>query len=86
VSFSQQPPKQPTASQSKNPSKKILDSFRESFVSTGKQGGGAKVLKEVFDTVTRETCISTSLNLNNLRKEAVLHLASCSLQVLIGFS
>jgi hypothetical protein len=85
VSFSQQPPKQPTASQSKNPIKKILVSFRESFISSGKKGGGATVLKEVCDTVTRETCIST-LNLNNLRKAAVLHLASCSLQILIGFS
>jgi hypothetical protein len=31
------------------------------------------------DTVTRETCIPTSLNANNLEKAAVLDSASCSL-------
>jgi hypothetical protein len=44
---------------------------------SGKQGGGATVLSEGHDIVTRETCIPTSLNINN-RKIAVLHFASHS--------
>jgi hypothetical protein len=50
--------------------------FSKSFISSGKQEGGATVLGEEHDTVTRETCIPTSLNINNLGKAAVLHLAS----------
>jgi hypothetical protein len=48
----------------------------ESFISSGKQGGGATVLPEGRDIVTRETyIIPTSLNINNLGKAAVLHFA-----------
>jgi hypothetical protein len=36
------------------------------------------VLEEGRDTVTRETCIPTSQNINNLGKAAVLHSASLS--------
>jgi hypothetical protein len=53
-----------------------MSSFSESFLSSGKQGGGATVLGEGRDTVTRETCIPTSMNVNNLGKVAVLHFAS----------
>jgi hypothetical protein len=49
--------------------KRLISSFRESFISSGKQGGGATVLREGCDTVTRETCIPT---VNNLGKAAVL--------------
>jgi hypothetical protein len=41
--------------------------------SLGKQGGGATVLREGPDIVTRETCIPTSLNINNLGKAAMLY-------------
>jgi hypothetical protein len=68
------------------PSKNLTSSFRESFISSGKQRGGATVLREGGDIVRRETCVATSLKVNNFTKAAVLHLASCSLQVLIGFS
>jgi hypothetical protein len=37
---------------------------------------GTTVLGEGRDTVTRETCVLTSLNVNNLGKAAVLHFAS----------
>jgi hypothetical protein len=47
----------------------------ESFIPSGKQGGGAAVLGEGRDIVTRETCVPTSLNANNLGKAAVLHFA-----------
>jgi hypothetical protein len=59
--------KLPTINQpSKNPpSKNLTSSFHESFISSGQQGGGATVLGEGHDTVTRETCIPTSLNINN---------------------
>jgi hypothetical protein len=60
---------------SKNP----MSSFSKSFTSCGKQGGGARVLWESHDIVTRETCIPTSLNVNNLGKAAVLHFALQSL-------
>jgi hypothetical protein len=55
--------------------KKLESSFRESFIYSGKQGGGAVVLREGCDIVTRETCVPTSLNINNLGKAAVLHFA-----------
>jgi hypothetical protein len=45
------------------------------YVLVCKQGGRATVLGEGGDTVTRETCVPTSLNLNNLGKAAVLHFA-----------
>jgi hypothetical protein len=48
--------------------------FRESFISSGKQGGGATILWERHDIETRENCIPGSLNTNNLGKAAVLHL------------
>jgi hypothetical protein len=57
------------------PSKRLASFFSESFISSGKQGGGATVLGEGFDIVTRETCIPTSLKVNNLGKAAVLHFA-----------
>jgi hypothetical protein len=55
--------------------KNLLSSFRESFISSGKQVGGATGFREGCDTVTRETCIPTSLKVNNLEKAAVLHFA-----------
>jgi hypothetical protein len=49
--------KQPKASQSKVPHQKNLTtSFSKSFISSGKQGGGAAVLWEGRDIATRETC------------------------------
>jgi hypothetical protein len=46
-----------SASASQNPpSKSLVSSFSESFISSGKQGGGATVLREEHDIVTRETC------------------------------
>jgi hypothetical protein len=62
----------------KSPSKNLLSSFRESFISSGKQGDGATDLGEGPDIVTRETCITTSLNINNIGKAAMLHFASHS--------
>jgi hypothetical protein len=60
----------------KNPHQKTLvSSFRKSFISSGKQGGRATVPGEGHDIVTRETCVPTSLNINNLGKAAVLHFA-----------
>jgi hypothetical protein len=55
--------------------------FSESFISNGKLGGGATVFQEGHDSVTRETCIPTSLNVNNLGKPPVLNFASGSLCV-----
>jgi hypothetical protein len=49
-------------------------SFSESFIPRDKQGGAA-VLREGHDIVTRGTCVSASLNVNNLGKAAELHLA-----------
>jgi hypothetical protein len=46
-----------------------------SFIYSDKQGGGAAVLGERRDIVTRETCIPTSLNVSILGKAAVLHFA-----------
>jgi hypothetical protein len=68
------------SSQSKSPIKNpplknLTSSFSESFMSSGKQGGGAAVLGEGRDIVTRETCVPTSLNANTLGKAAVLHFA-----------
>jgi hypothetical protein len=54
------------------PSKSLMSSFSQSFISSGKQGGAA-VLWEGHDIVTRETCILTSLNVNNLGKATALH-------------
>jgi hypothetical protein len=67
-----QQPATASVAANQNPPSKALSSFRESFISSGKQGGGATVLKEGRDTVTRENC-STSLNINNLGKAAGLH-------------
>jgi hypothetical protein len=55
------------------PSKSLKSSFSESFIYSGKQGGGATVLWEGRDIVTRETCVPASLNVNNLGKAAELH-------------
>jgi hypothetical protein len=57
------------------PIQKTLSSFSKSFIYSGKQGGGVRVLGEGHDIVTRETCLPTSLNVNNLGKAAVLHFA-----------
>jgi hypothetical protein len=69
--------KQPAASQSihqiLNPSP--ASSFSESFIYSGKQGGGARVLWEGHDIVPRETRHPTSPNVNNLGKASVLHFA-----------
>jgi hypothetical protein len=44
--------------QPKNPpSKSLASSFRESFISSGKQGGGMMVFGEGCDIVTGETCL-----------------------------
>jgi hypothetical protein len=49
-----------------------VSNFSESFISSGKQGGAA-VLGEGCNIVTRGTCIPASLNVNNLEEAAVLH-------------
>jgi hypothetical protein len=59
-----------------NSIKKPTSSFSESFISSGKQGGGATVLGEGCDTVTRGTWVPASLSVNNLEKAAALHFAS----------
>jgi hypothetical protein len=72
----QSPHKPPIHPPSKHfPSKNLVSSFSKSFISSGKQGGGATVLREGRDTVTRETCVPTSLNINNLGKLVVLYFA-----------
>jgi hypothetical protein len=60
------------------PSKSLASFFSKSFISNGKQGGGATVLREECDIVTRETCIPTLLNVNDLGKSAALHPTSLS--------
>jgi hypothetical protein len=55
--------------------KSLVSSFSESFIPSGKQGGGAVFLREGHDIVTGETCIPSSLNVNNIGKAAELHLA-----------
>jgi hypothetical protein len=62
------------SNQSKFPIKSLMSSISQSFITSGKQGGKATVLREGCDIVTRETCIPTSLNLNNLGKASELHL------------
>jgi hypothetical protein len=57
------------------PFKSLKSSFSESFISSGKQEGGAIVLGEGHHNVTRGTCVSASLNINNLGKAAELHLS-----------
>jgi hypothetical protein len=55
------------------PTKSLTSSFSESLIYSGKQGGGATVLGEGNDIVTRETRLSTSLN--NLGEAVELHSA-----------
>jgi hypothetical protein len=57
-----------------------MSSFSESFISSGKQGGGATVLREGCDTVTRGTCVPAS---KQLRKSswATSHLALLQLRL-----
>jgi hypothetical protein len=55
------------------PSKSLQSCFSQSFISSDKQGGGATVLREGSDIVTKETCLPISLKVNNLGKAAVLH-------------
>jgi hypothetical protein len=64
------PPSQAASSQQPTTS-----SFSKSFIYTCKQGGGAMVLGEGHDIVTRETWDSYSLKINILGKAAVLHYA-----------
>jgi hypothetical protein len=80
-SITQQQEQQSAASFRKQPPNKKNPStlFSKSFLSSGKQGGGATVLREGHDIVTGETCVLTSLNVNNLGKAAVMHFASCCL-------
>jgi hypothetical protein len=53
--------KPPSILQSSNQSPSINSQsfFSESFISSGKQGGGATVPREGCDIVTRENCIAT---------------------------
>jgi hypothetical protein len=44
------------------PSKSPTSLFSESFISSGKQGGGATVLREGHDIVSGETCVPTSFS------------------------
>jgi hypothetical protein len=67
--------RKPPTNQSIPHQKSLTFSFSKSFISSGKQGGGATVLGEGCDIVTRETCLPTSLDLNNLGKAAVQHFA-----------
>jgi hypothetical protein len=46
-------------------------SFSRSFINSGKQGGSV-ALREGHDILIGETCISASLNINNLGEAAVL--------------
>jgi hypothetical protein len=57
----QQPATVSVAANQNPPSKSLMPSFSKSFISSGKQGGGATVLREQHDIVTRETCVLTSL-------------------------
>jgi hypothetical protein len=67
-----------SGSQSKFPIKKSRVLLQESYISSGKQGGGATVLWKGHDIVAGETCVPTALNINNLRKAAMLlHFQSC---------
>jgi hypothetical protein len=69
------PPKNPASIPHQKTS---MSSFSKSFISSGKQRGGATVLWEGCDIVTRETCIPTSLYVNNLGKATELDSASLS--------
>jgi hypothetical protein len=46
---------QPVAANQNPPLKSLASFVSESFISNGKQGGGATVLREGHDIVTRET-------------------------------
>jgi hypothetical protein len=70
-----QPAAAAAAANQKSPSKTLTSSFSECFISSGKQGGGATVLREGHYTVMRESFLTTSQNINNLGKAAVLHFA-----------
>jgi hypothetical protein len=67
-----QKPKAQSSKDKKSKAKSPASSFSESFIANGKQGG-AVVLGEGRDIVTRETCVPASLNINNLGEAAVLH-------------
>jgi hypothetical protein len=69
----QQPATVSAAANQNPPSKSLLASFRESFICSGKQGGGATVLWEGCNIVKRETCVPTSQNVNNLGEATKLH-------------
>jgi hypothetical protein len=53
-----------------------VSSSSKSFISSDKQGG-AGVLREGHDIVTREICTPALLNINNLGEAAVLHFSLC---------
>jgi hypothetical protein len=63
------PSKNPKA---KAPKQKTLHTPSVSLLSSGKQGGAA-VLGEGPYIVTGETCVPSSLNINNLGEASVLH-------------
>jgi hypothetical protein len=69
------------------PSKILLSSFSESFISSSKQGGGATVLREGHDIVTRETCNSYFSEQKQLKKSSYaafcLQLGPCQTQPVI---
>jgi hypothetical protein len=75
ASFSKQPINQKTFHQSPIKNPRIL--LQQSFIYSDKQGGGATVLGEGCDIVTRETSVPTSLKVNNLGKAAVLAFCLC---------
>jgi hypothetical protein len=70
----QQPAAVATAANQNPPSKNLVSSFSESHIQC-KQGGGAAVLGEGHDTVTRDTCVPSSLNVNNSGEAVVMHFA-----------
>jgi hypothetical protein len=43
--------------------KRLVSSFSKSFIPSDKKGGGAAILREGPDTVTRGTCVSASKQL-----------------------
>jgi hypothetical protein len=53
---------QPVSANQNPPSKSLMASFNESFISSGKQGSGATVLREGHDIIIRETCVLTSFS------------------------
>jgi hypothetical protein len=63
--------------------RKKKKTFSKSFIFSGKQRGGATVLGEGRDIVTRETCVPTSMNIKQLRKRSCV--AFCFLALFCGW-